>query len=672
MLDVEASRPFGGADLAANVTPAEGDVANEQFPTQVGEAHLTYRPDLDGLRAIAVASVVIYHYFPKILPGGFVGVDIFFCISGFLISSLITRGLSSHKFSFVNFYLARVRRLFPSLIVVLLFCLAAGLVFLAPLEYRVLGGHASAGTFFVSNFVYLAEFGYFDADAQTKPLLHLWSLAVEEQFYLIWPLTLFLIGVKARRYTSVVIIVAAISFLINILYLWKTGPIYSAGAAYYVPFSRFWELMAGAAIASPSMISRLIGLVNRHLLSVIGLILLVASVVIINSRHSFPGFWAIPPILGSVFLLSAGPEAVVNKIILSNPLMVGVGLISYPLYLWHWPLLSFARIVDGTTPSIVVRLVGVSLSVLFAYLCFRFLERPIRFSRIRKIAPLPLVVGACAIGLVGLLVSLGVTPLTTAVVEVERGDVGHDRFHAFLAAHYVPCGPAHLLSLAPRWNDFRRCYQSHTGPREVAIVGDSHAEHVFPGFANYFHDVNSVYYSAEGLPSLDNPKYREIYANVMADPSINVVVLSVYWQPILAKLNRDLAVRSLLATVNALHGAGKAVLLMKDVPDLDVDPQSCKYLRPLGRVQCVEPVEGVRARQSETRQIIDEVALQARDTAVVDPLAVFCDAKVCHASANGAVLYRDRNHLNLIGSDLLIKQLVKMSPRAFSAFSSSH
>lgn len=303
-----------------------------------------YRPDIDGLRAIAVLSVVGFHAFPYWIPGGFIGVDVFFVISGFLISTIIYKGLEAGTFSFADFYARRIRRIFPALVLVLLASLCFGWFALLADEYTQLGKHVAAGAGFVANLVFWSEAGYFDSSAETKPLLHLWSLGIEEQFYILWPLLLWL-GWKCKLNLGLITVaLAAASFALNVHGL-QADPV----ATFFSPQTRFWELLCGGLLAWATLykpgIYDYVGRLQATVLGLLGLGLLASGFWIIHQDFGFPGAWALLPVAGTVMIIVAGPDAWPNKALLSNRVAVWIGLISYPLYLWHWPLLTFARIV---------------------------------------------------------------------------------------------------------------------------------------------------------------------------------------------------------------------------------------------------------------------------------------------------------------------------------------
>lgn len=468
-----------------------------------------YRPDIDGLRAIAVLSVVVFHAFPAALPSGFVGVDIFFVISGFLITSIILEGQAKGRFSFAVFYARRVRRIFPALIVVLIACLIAGSVLLWADDYRRLGKHVIAGAGFVSNLVLWQEANYFDAASETKTLLHLWSLGIEEQFYLVWPALIWI----ARRLRLNLFTLFATIFLASLIYGIQATPS-NPMAAFYSPGSRFWELASGSILAYVSLsrpraaawientVSTVVSSVlfergsvdqekvYRDFLSTVAMALIVASAFAITRRHEFPGWWALMPVTGAYLIVLAGPGAWLNRLLLSNRIMVWIGLISYPLYLWHWPLLAFAREHYGSVdPPPEVRAVLMSIAVALAWLTYRYVERPIRFDyRQRWIAPV-LASAMVAVGAFGVLDMInngfpgrvdrdraayeayfsGASP----IMQTEAKDIGQYRCGFYAWESPVP-------TLVPRKAIDPSCYIRHSN-KSILLIGDSNASDLYYG-----------------------------------------------------------------------------------------------------------------------------------------------------------------------------------------------
>ncbi len=342
----------------------------------------SYRPDIDGLRAIAVLLVVFHHAFPKLFPSGFIGVDLFFVISGFLITTIIFKSLKHGNFSFLDFYARRIKRIFPALGLVLVACLAYGWLTLLPTDYKQLGKHTLAGAAFVSNFVLWNESGYFNGDSRLKPLLHLWSLGIEEQYYILWPLLAWIAYKKKLNLFKVCLALLVLSFVLNIVFV-----NYNTVAAFFSPASRFWELLVGSMLAyvtmqrQESMVSK-DDVTQNNQKAWGGFILLSVGLIFINPERSFPGFWALLPTLGAYLIIDAGERAWINRVILSNRYLVWVGLISFPLYLWHWPLLVFAtlRTID-LIPSDSLVFGMIALSVVLAGLTYRLVERPIRLGK---------------------------------------------------------------------------------------------------------------------------------------------------------------------------------------------------------------------------------------------------------------------------------------------------
>ena len=341
------------------------------------QLHPSYRPDIDGLRAIAVLLVLIHHAFPKILPSGFIGVDLFFVISGFLITTIIFQNLENGKFSFLDFYVRRINRIFPALILILVSCLVYGWFSLLPADYKQLGKHTLAGATFLSNFAFWHESGYFDGDSTLKPLLHLWSLGIEEQYYIFWPLIAWLAWKKNINLLKLCLALLVLSFTTN-LYMVRSDLV----SAFFSPASRFWELLIGSVLAYVSLHRQSTGNATRNNLSAwLGLSLLGIGIVLINPERRYPGFWALLPELSAYLIISAGPQAWINRVFLSNRLFRWIGLISYPLYLWHWPLLVFAKQSSAQQASVQLLLIVIATSIALAWLTYLLVERPIRFGK---------------------------------------------------------------------------------------------------------------------------------------------------------------------------------------------------------------------------------------------------------------------------------------------------
>jgi peptidoglycan/LPS O-acetylase OafA/YrhL len=355
----------------------------------------TYRPDIDGLRALSILLVVGYHAIPMLVPGGFVGVDIFFVISGFLITGIILTEIDAGTFSPARFYARRVRRIFPALIVVLLVTYLIGWFVLLPEPYALLGRNLVASVAFASNLFQLGQTGYFAPDAAENPLLHLWSLGIEEQFYIFWPPVLLLIA-RSKHLGSYLLGIAAISFCACVI------PDWGRAWSFYSPMSRAWELMVGGLIAERQLrLGYGLGVHFRgsdDLPAIVGAVLIGISAIGLSGESRYPGVLALLPTIGAALII-VSPKSCINRLLLARRSMVWIGLISYPLYLWHWPILSYLSILRNGVPNFLEICVAVAISVLLAWLTFRFIETPIRHGR--NAVP-RLVLGLAALGMAGI------------------------------------------------------------------------------------------------------------------------------------------------------------------------------------------------------------------------------------------------------------------------------
>jgi peptidoglycan/LPS O-acetylase OafA/YrhL len=430
-------------------------------------ANENYRADIDGLRAFAVVSVVLFHAFPQAFSGGYVGVDVFFVISGFLISKIVLTEISEHRFSFAAFYGRRIRRIFPALAVCLAAVLAFGFICLMPSELAQLGKHIFFGSAFLSNIVLWSESGYFDTAAHLKPLLHLWSLGIEEQFYILWPALLwigFRMKAKAGRLLAVLLLA---SFAINIIL-----SINNITDAFYLPVSRFWELLAGAALAlwRPVYLSSN----ARTWISIAGLAALLASVMLFTPDLRFPGWFAVLPVAGAVAVILAGRDASVNRVVFSQRGVVFIGLVSYPLYLWHWPLISFAYIIRmGKPPTPLMALGLVATSFLLAWATYRFIEYPVRFGAHRHRRTLIVAASMAMLGTCGLVVWVknGFPERFPPLPGIDIRKIGNAR----LDADFKPTKDMEVT-------DHGWILVTHLGggERKVALSGDSMLFHYGP------------------------------------------------------------------------------------------------------------------------------------------------------------------------------------------------
>jgi peptidoglycan/LPS O-acetylase OafA/YrhL len=675
------------------------------------QKHTQYRPDIDGLRAIAIFAVLIFHAFPNWINGGFVGVDIFFVISGFLISSVILKDLRRDTFSYLDFYMRRVRRIFPALALVLATCLLLGWFLAYPDEYQSLGKHIAAGAAFVSNIALWRETGYFDARAETKPLLHLWSLGIEEQFYIVWPLLVAFLYRRTRGSLPIVSVLALASFSLNIWFI-SSKP----GATFYLPVTRFWELLAGSLLAyvtsfhgglAGALATRFPPLalspprlrLFHNLSSWTGLLLISAAIALTDSR-AFPGWWALLPTIGSFLLISAGPEAWFNRRVLSHGAFVFVGLISYPLYLWHWPLLTFARYFEFGQISLAVRGMVVVLSIFFAWLTYRWLETPIRTGNLTRRTPAILVVIVAIFAVCGLGIFLDKGP---------SARLGHNALALDLdqrpsADPFLPCSNdmANMSTRIRQPIDY--CVQSSPSAPVVAVFGDSHAEHIYPGLAQSDHSRNWLLVGHNSCPPVNGinvegdvlhcrERSEEITRSLARMESIRVVVLAFFGNYFLdsdvaadhlanhigpstisirsnettLSGKKDLFFFGLDRTIDILEKAGKNVVVVVDIPELPFFPRDkLRYIMVMNESgQSVSQAKSsVVNRQSQLRAGIAQLKIAHPALLTYDPLEFLCDDTSCHIVIDDILIYRDSHHLSSRGSMLFARKFLPVLTRS--------
>jgi len=638
-----------------------------------------YRPDIDGLRAIAVFLVIAYHGFPDIVRAGFIGVDIFFVISGYLISSIILAKMANNEFSFLEFYSRRIKRIFPALAATMGLCYLMGWLFLLADEYKQLGYHMTAGAAFLANLAFWQETGYFDNASETKLLLHLWSLGVEEQFYIIC--TLILWGNFRLKIlpTYIILSVGLGSFYLNVSTLR-----YDAVAAFFSPQTRFWELLVGAFLANNGM--RQSGKeLTGNIQSILGVVLLVVGLVLVSKSTPFPGYIALLPTLGTALIISAGTGAWINRAILSHPVLVWFGLFSYPLYLWHWPLLSFARIIQGKLPSAEIRLLCIAGSIALAWLTYRYIEQPFRFGAVLKHKTRILVAAMIVIGLIGL-------ACYKADGYPYRAIAGHFQAVFDYKSHWNGWGSCGLAQI-PDTNE-GGCRMLHPGkPISILVVGDSHAGHLAAGLRKLYNDGNenvAVILHAGCYP-FQSFEYQNAKLFVCADdlidralsiaensPEIRTVILSGYaalqiqknryHEP--ARLSQTQISENALVfeqgfeqTLKRLQLAGKKTVFIGEIPELVVDPKACVRRTVYGAVldqQCPLSIDKneVLARNQIFRQIVARVSMKFPEVTFIDPMHSLCDSAKCFGVVGNTLLYQTRDHLSPQGSEFFIDAVI--------------
>ncbi len=637
--------------------------------------HCQYRPAVDGLRGVAVLAVLGFHAFPQIVSGGYVGVDVFFVISGFLITGIIARQMMHGDFSFADFYWRRVRRLFPALVLVLAATLTLGWLLLLPDEYKQLGKHVSAAAAFLANFALWRESGYFDTAAELKPLLHLWSLGIEEQFYLVWPAVLVTFW---KRRTALLIIlwtlvIASFALSVNLAH---SAPV----ANFYSPASRFWELGAGCLLAllmEPRKHPREMADecrfldVGCNLVPLAGLALILASVVEFDATTSFPGWPALLPVAGTLLILSTPENVSLQRYLLGSRPLVWTGLISYALYLWHWPLLSFLNILEAGSPPLAIRWIALGLSFLLAWLTYRYIEIPIRKRQGLRFN-IRLAASAAAAGVAGMIIYAtgGVAQRFDADVQAlrhgpRRDELCHTRFEATAPINY--------------------CRTTSAQPPSILFVGDSRAHAIYEVAAPLLAPAHSVMLLGRGgCPPLLNVRVSGYDLNEQecdqvwrtfvtyahqAKPTVVIVVGNgsfLITNPKIQLIREgatvseskeaifEYGIRSLLSELTEFS----RVIYLGEIPAFSTAP-SC-FLRavrlPTTACHPERDRDQVELSMAPYNRALDRVQTAFPEVELVDAIAVLCTADVCSQRPPGKpILYSDAIHLSPAGARLLIE-----------------
>ena len=634
-----------------------------------------YRPEIDGLRSIAVLAVVLYHFGISGVQGGFVGVDIFFVISGFLIGGLLWREAeTSGTISLGRFYMRRIKRLAPAYVAMALASLIVGYMVLLPFEFREFGKSLIAATVYLSNVNFFREAGYFDTASEDKVLLHTWSLSVEEQFYIVLPVLMLLLmrrslGLRALLWISFIASLVAC--------IWITTR--SQPAAFYLFPFRAWELLAGVLLAIESQRRTL----PQHVTaSYAGLIMVMGSIAFIPSGTQFPGWHAAFPVLGTVLIIANGQQVNLINRALSNPAPVAIGLISYSLYLWHWPVLTLSRYYRGAYSNAVETMLWLLLCFVLAYLSWRFIERPARQSAIR---PWPTFITAALTSAV--LIGLG------GYIFIKDGMI--ERFNPPLRTHIDasadflqdwsrcsinPAGPFAGLEVCPIGPD---------GPADVLIWGDSHVRALKEGLeqAAFEADTPALLIWRAGCAPVFGLEKRETSASLaqneactaanaqieiaLQEPRFKRVLLVGRWAYYASgsgvgrdKENRisltvtgttgtqsEQFLNGLTRTAQILSDQDTDVFVLGAIPEIS-DYDSRQIARALAGHRMDDdaledavtlPLSAHNARTEDTTNALTN--LKSSGIRLLDPSPHFCDSNQCSALYDGAAQYFDNNHI---------------------------
>jgi peptidoglycan/LPS O-acetylase OafA/YrhL len=666
-----------------------------------------YRPEIDGLRALAVMLVVVYHAFPSGLMGGFIGVDIFFVISGYLISNILVDIIVYKKASLFVFFQRRIRRLFPSLLVVLYFCLFVGWFWFTSVELESLGRHLLASATFTSNFLLMSESGYFDIVSATKPLLHLWSLAIEEQFYIIFPIFLLILIkfkvelFKSVLYLSVLSLISCVSFTA-----------FNATLGFYFPVNRFWELLLGALLSigvhDTSLAKRTkSGFVQlfewfgikpflwthqhsrklANVQSIVGFAIILIGAICLDGSGSLPLGWSIIPCVGTVLIITAGSQAWLNNVIFSQPSLTWLGKISYPLYLWHWPLLSVSSILLASRPSVPSRILIIVLAAMLSHFLYVTVEKWFRYGgkNTLKVSTLLTLMALIAMSGYAIVSSAGFKQRPIAVQYSKITEAATD-WHPFdkyvsldLDGHLVRTSTPHL-------------------PPNILFIGDSHLEQFAPLILQLSveHKLRpSQFFSSPGCPPIPNVFERTslgcenninaIRGLLRAQSTIDTIVIGACWNcyfghETLPKVNNQrkfeyyykagpkaesfrgqrgaqLALKSLEGYLVELSQHYNVFLLLDnplgDQFNPTIDLKNRLIIRQLVDSKSTAQID---EKQLELNEYLTRLAHKS-GAAVLDQLVYLCQERQCtNRNENGLPIYKDDHHLR----PFFVRQMTKL------------
>lgn len=645
--------------LITNNTPLRAEDRNSvpRVANSGTAPSLHYRADIDGLRAVAVLSVLAYHLRMGLFSGGFVGVDIFFVISGYLISAIILKDIHSGKFSIAGFYERRVRRIFPALIATLLGTSLLAYLFFLPGELVGFAKSLLAALFSVSNFYFWKQSGYFSAPVETKPLVHTWSLAVEEQFYVFLPIFL----VLAHRYFPrkirlSVTLIAVLSFAVS-----AVGAFRDPTTTFYLAHTRAWELMLGVLI-SLGVFPAISRPLPRNLVTASGLGLICFAVFAYSSATPFPGVAALAPCVGAAMIIAAGRSgaSLVGRMLSLKP-MTFIGLISYSLYLWHWPLIVFQGMESSPMSGVSVRLaklITIVVSIAVATLSWKFVESPFRAGRMRmpRAALFKVAAGVAsavaAVGIAAIIYGGFPSRYPSKAIQVAT-------YLDYDSGKYFREGTC-FISSGYKYSDynFSECLHQDPSKQNYLLLGDSHAAHLWYGLSTTLHGINLLQATASGCkPTLDQPLLTAatckqmmsyIYKDYLPSHHVDRLLIAARWQ--------DEDILPLSRSLDWLKDRGISVVLFGPMVQYDMALPRLLAFSIRGNDKTIPDEHRVNQRGLD--DAISGLA-EKKDVEYISFYRSLCGPRSCQEFAgNGVPLQFDYGHLTKEGSLLVAQKLI--------------
>jgi peptidoglycan/LPS O-acetylase OafA/YrhL len=613
-----------------------------------------YRPDVDGLRAVAVILVLLFHGGFG-FHGGFVGVDVFFVISGFLITGLLLKDQQSDDFQLAHFWVRRIRRILPAAMFVLLTTLIAGFFVLLPGDYQSLAESATAQQAMMSNVYFWRNTGYFAGDAELKPLLHTWSLSVEEQFYLFYPFLVVLLYRFARRFMpAAMIVLLLVSFGVS---EWQCHA--NPSAAFYLLPMRAWELLLGGVLCFAPTLPRNAGWF-ANVLGVLGVAGILLAAWRFDATTTFPGVSALLPCVGTALVVYANAQGstLVGRVLAAKP-VVYVGLISYSLYLWHWPLLCFLRHLHcGAQPDRLSRVAALAASFVLAALSLRYLESPFRAKQVLAKTK-HLLIATVSVIAVGLAFSLSIVALDGLPQRLDPRAVAY-------AAAQNSQPFRHEVSIEELRGSGPPKFGVPDGSFKLLVWGDSHAMALVAGIdaACEAHYVEGFQATHSNTPPLLDfivqrrwaknekaPDFNRVAIDFAIKQKVNVVILAAFWSDY---AHHEGFERSLVRTIEELDRAGIQVVIVKDVAlhDGNVPLKLSMAIRMGQDVDKIGvPLDEHLRRNELCNEIFDRIKKSIPSLRILDPAPRFVDESgLWRAEYDGEAMCWDHTHLTAAGS----------------------
>lgn len=627
---------------------------------------LSYRPEIDGLRAVAVVPVILFHAGLSVFSGGYVGVDVFFVISGYLITGILISELERGDFSIARFYERRARRILPALFFVILCCIPFAWMWMLPEELKDFSQSIVAVVFFASNILFWKEEGYFAPSAELKPLLHTWSLAVEEQYYLLFPVFLLLAWRFGRnRVFWMILATAAFSLLLS-EWGWRNRPT----ANFYLAPTRAWELLAGSMCAF-----HLNGRQRRpsDALSLLGLGMILLSIFLFDESTPFPSIYGLLPVGGTVLVIIFGSAGSIAARLLAMRGFVGIGLISYSAYLWHQPVFAFARIRSVVQPSPVLMVMLALFSLALAYLSWRFVERPFRKGA-SSVLPTRRAVFAYSAAAAAAFVSLGLSGHWLNGLPQRKTPAGVSFADALNTSRLLPnyglsvdCEGSFTMSSHCRTDD---------APRAI-LWGDSYAMHLAPGIQSSPTQLSFIQHTKSQCAPVMGIAAQNIMGSwrdclefndrvmdyIKGNKSAKYVLISSPFSIInsdvqlhlrdgrtLVEGQYDIVLSQIMNLAKTVSNQGKQLIIVSPPPRNNLDIGQCLARATVffkGTDLCNFRREDSLTEYSDKYRFLHELSAVAPVFWLDD---IICADGACHASIDGSFVYRDAGHLSVEGA----------------------